>query len=604
MVNIISNMIRNLSVIANLVLIILYHFFSVNGCSDKLSNQLSSISYYQNSTECHAWFYHKSPTSECQCLPKPHFICDGKGNNTYVDSFYVLTFDREMNVVSASKLNTYRFFHHTNATKPGYRLLPQNISELNDIMCGPLNRKGYLCRDCIDGYGLAMTAFEHPYDCYKCSGNWHGVILYLILELIPVTLFYLVVLVFQFRLTSAPMTSFIMYSQLIVIEFFYPWEDNYENNMTLNFLFTEAGNLRAVNKLILVFYGIFNLDFILPALPPFCITSYMKLNHRPILGYITAFYPMLLILFTWIAIELHDRNYKVIVYLWRPFHRYFVQLRKGWNTKNDLIDVFANFFLLSYLKIMSQTLEMTSTTLMFTYSLSNGHSNYTYVLHTDNSISMTSSLYITRATFALLMSVIFNILPLLLLVMYPFRIFRRILSKFKLDRISLMIFMEKFHSCYRDGLDGRSDMRYFSGIYFFLEIALVLVVLLLSDIFHFSRWILRGMLFSITALLIALCRPYKQTYMNVSDSLLLTLLAFICYTFSSNTIFKYSVPVLQTILLFPFIILSLCIFVKTFYKFLNSHFIKSTFIRFKLAAMFPTKQVRNLQQVRMYGATS
>ena len=593
-------MICDLSVITNLVLIILYHFLSVNSCSDKLSNQPSSISYYyQNSTECPAWFYHKSPTSECQCLPKPHFICDG--NNAYVDSSFVLTFDREMNVVSASESKTYRFLYHTNATKSGYRLLPNNISKLNDIMCGPLNRKGYLCRDCIDGYGPAMTAFEHPYDCYKCSGNSHGVILYLILEILPVTLFYLVALVFQFRLTSAPMTCFIMYSQLIIIKISYPWDDNYE--MMLNFLFTEAGNLRAVSKLILVFYGIFNLNFILPALPPFCITSYMKLNQRPILGYITALYPMLLIIFTWIAIELHDRNYKVIVYLWRPFHKCFVQLRKGWNTKNDLIDVFANFFLLSYLKILSQTIEMTSTTYMFTYSLSNGHYNYTYVLNTDNSISMTSSLYITRATFTFLLSVIFNILPLLLLVMYPFRIFRQILSKCKLDRISLMIFMEKFHSCYRDGLDGRSDMRYFSGIYFFLEIALVVVVMLLSDIFHFSRWILRGTLISITALLIALCRPYKQTYMNVSDSLLLTLLAFICYIFSSNTISKYFVLVMQTILLFPFIILTLCIFVKTFYKFLNSHFIKSTFIRFKLAAMFPTKQVRNLQQVRVYGAT-
>ena len=225
-------MICDLSVITNLVLIILYHFLSVNSCSDKLSNQPSSISYYyQNSTECPAWFYHKSPTSECQCLPKPHFICDG--NNAYVDSSFVLTFDREMNVVSASDSKTYRFLYHTNATKPGYRLLPNNISKLNDIMCGPLNRKGYLCRDCIDGYGPAMTAFEHPYDCYKCSGNSHGVILYLILEILPVTLFYLVALVFQFRLTSAPMTCFIMYSQLIIIKISYPWDDNYE--MMLNF---------------------------------------------------------------------------------------------------------------------------------------------------------------------------------------------------------------------------------------------------------------------------------------------------------------------------------------------------------------------------------
>ena len=52
--------------------------------------------------------------------------------------------------------------------------------------------------------------------------------------------------------------------------------------------------------------------------PPFCVSSNLSLYHRAILGYITAFYPMLLIVVTWICIELHDRNFRVIVYLWRP----------------------------------------------------------------------------------------------------------------------------------------------------------------------------------------------------------------------------------------------------------------------------------------------
>ena len=44
-----------------------------------------------------------------------------------------------------------------------------------------------------------------------------------------------------------------------------------------------------------------------------------------------------------------------LVWLWRSFHRCFIQLRRGWDTKSDIIDMFATFFILSYSKIMYQT---------------------------------------------------------------------------------------------------------------------------------------------------------------------------------------------------------------------------------------------------------
>ena len=158
-------------------------------------------------------------------------------------------------------------------------------------------------------------------------------------------------------------------------------------------MFTEAGNLRAAIKLIMVSYGLFNLDFISHAVPPFCIGMNLRLYHRTILGYITAFYPVLLVVMTWVCVELHDQNFRAIVCLWRPFHRCFVRLRRGSDTKNDLIVVFANFFLLSYVKIMYQTILMTGVTYSFTYSLTTNYSYHIYVLATDNSIGMTSVKY-------------------------------------------------------------------------------------------------------------------------------------------------------------------------------------------------------------------
>ena len=44
-----------------------------------------------------------------------------------------------------------------------------------------------------------------------------------------------------------------------------------------------------------------------------------------------------------------------IVKLWRPFHKYFVRLRKEWDVRSDIIDVFATFLLLSCSKLMYQS---------------------------------------------------------------------------------------------------------------------------------------------------------------------------------------------------------------------------------------------------------
>ena len=399
---------------------------------------------------------------------------------------------------------------------------------------------------------VLMSLIEHPNHCYICSGNHWGVMIYLTIVLLPLTLLYLLILIFQIRMTSAPIPCFVMYSQLVVIAFSDTWGKPFDELAPI--FFTKAGNTRAVTKVILVLYGIFNLDFISHAVPPFCVSKDLRLYHRAILGYITAFYPMLLILITWICIELHDRNFRMIVYLWRPFHRCFVRLRRGWDTKNDLIDVFASFLLLSFVKIMYQTVLMFSRKRLDTYSLSSEHLYYNYVSYADNSIPITSAKYIIAVISALVIWIIFNLLPILLLFLYPFGMFRRMLSKLRLDRISLTIFTEKFHCCYRDGLDGKKDMRYFSGIHFFLVIPLLLFPSLMSLISKFNLLFITGTILLIAALLIVLCRPYKKMYMNVCDTLLLSHLAMICFMFSQKKI-RYFIPFMQVLFLLPFAVL-------------------------------------------------
>ena len=104
-------------------------------------------------------------------------------------------------------------------------------------------------------------------------------------------------------------------------------------------------------------------------MPPLCLSSKLRPIHIFSLGLIAAFYPFLLILLTWLHVELHGHNFRPIVCLWRPFHGYFVWLRTCWNTKTDLIDVFTSFFLLSYSKILYQIMLTFDTEEITSYSL-------------------------------------------------------------------------------------------------------------------------------------------------------------------------------------------------------------------------------------------
>ena len=544
--------------------IILLFALCVNGHND-------SYKYIedQQQKDCPLWFHYNSSLQECQCSQSQYSTqCAADGQDAFVKSDYIATYDQSKEIVSISFRKSCRFLHNpSNVTIPGYTLLPKNVSLLNELMCGPLNREGYLCKDCIRGYGLATTNLMACYEkCYNCTTqHWYGVAIYTIVELIPLTLFYQFILMFRISFTSAPMTCFVLYSQMIILVFYIAWDEPLLSSV----VYTEERELRSVSKFILTLYGTFNLDFFRYALPPFCISTHLTPLQRIFLGYISAFYPLVLIFLTWLCIELHDYNFKPIVIFWRPFHRCLVRLRKGWDTRNDLIDVFSSFFLLSYAKVMYQTILVLSTTINYNFSLSGNYISEIYVLDADISIPTSSVLYITSVVLAGLASCLFNLLPILLLVLYPTSVFRKALSKCRLDRFALTIFVEKFHSCYRDGLSGGKDMRSFSGMYFLLQIILFVGVLILYDYLDFEQWFLRGTIFSTAALVIALCRPYKKTLINVSDTLLLFLIAVICYILSSDTKTKFFVPFMQILFLIPFIVFCVLVIFRIVWRILR-----------------------------------
>ena len=517
------------------------------------SNSTDSLTSYQSKmkrpSECSndkRWFCFNATTIAYSCnqaAVSGQIICTEHGPTMVIGS--CATYDKNTQVMSISKC-----FNQIGAA--GYNMstvfiqLPTILTELNDYMCGPLNRKGHLCSECADGFGPSVTSFG--YRCANCTDVWYGVPLFLFFKLFPINVLYLVILVLQIRVTSPPIPCFIMYAQSITAIFtFYStkWP------LVTSIMFTQNENISMYVKVVDALYGVFHLEFFHFLLPPFCISSRLKSIHVASFGYISLFYPLLLIFLTWVCVELHGRNFRLLVWLWKPFHRCFVRLRRGWDTKSDIIDVFTTFIFLSYSTVMHQILQMFYSEGLVTIDASGMHSN-SLVPHLDHSLTYSHVQYYLFVAPSLIIFLVFNILPPLLLILYPLKAFRSCLSKCHLNYITVNIFIEKIHGCYRNDLDGGRDMRSFSGLYFLLQLFACMIEVFAKATEYFQPFFLPGVLFSFTALIIALSKPYKIAYMTCLDTLIVFNLAVQCFILSLE---EQKLPILQILILIPISIL-------------------------------------------------
>ena len=323
--------------------------------------------------------------------------------------------------------------------------------------------------------------------------------------------------------------------------------------------FTDSLELKLDVRIMVTLYRLFWLNVSHSNMfPPFCASSKLKPIHISVINYISVLYPLLLILLTWVCVELHGRNFRPLVWLWRPFHRCFVRLRRGWDTKSDIVDVFTTFFLLSYDQLLLQTLMLVSIKPVLEVNES-GKSYIIYHSILDPKSTHGQTCYLLLIISAFLVSFIFNFLPPLFLILYPIKAFRSCLSKCRLNSVAVNIFVEKMHGCYRNGLDGGQDMRSFSGLYFILRI-----VMCLSNpicMHHIVDSYAIGVLLLITTLAMALAKPYKKAYMNYLDVLLLFILSIQLFTVSLCSTPSYYLLTLQLIarvlLAIPFVVIVL-----------------------------------------------
>ena len=276
------------------------------------------------------------------------------------------------------------------------------------------------------------------------------------------------------------------------------------------------------------FLSIWNLDFFRLVYTPFCLHPKTSTLQVLSLDYIIAAYPLALIILTYTLVRLHYNNCTLVVLLWRPFIGCFARCRREWNIQNSLLDAFATFFLLSYVKFLSVSFDI----LMPTFSWDMKSTMQSPVVYYDGTLEYFGLEHLPYALLAFAVLIVFTFLPILLLCIYPCRYFHRCLNRYHLSSPALHTFMDTFQGSYKDGINGTRDCRYFAAIYLMTRVVLYLFVGI--SIVTFNTSTISGVLLVVIVLL-AVFQPYKESLYNRLD---ICLLVTLMVMFSSAWVFR------------------------------------------------------------------
>ena len=255
---------------------------------------------------CPAWFWKNSNNDVCNCgsLLGGLIKYDELNQVALIRAGFCMSVDNSTNelVVSftnykylGNKINTSYSEEHR-----AYSVLPRNISKTENSFCSYQNQEGFLCGKCVKDHGLAFNSLHS--ECVECKDNFTpAIVLFTLLTLM--TVFFVLVVVFQLNFASGPLLGYIMFSQSCVALV----------RMNVGFYDSLLGSLSPFGRVVLkISLKVSELwwyfSTVMYVFPETCIQQNISNLQVITFEYILVLYPMLLVLVTYIAIELHARN--------------------------------------------------------------------------------------------------------------------------------------------------------------------------------------------------------------------------------------------------------------------------------------------------------
>ena len=395
------------------------------------------------------------------------------------------------------------------------RLKPTNVS-LRQFVCSDF-RQGKLCGSCVDNH----SHFFHS-DNYNCFANKNcsvGLLLYIVSELVPVSILFMIVIFFNVKLTSGSVNGFIFFIQFI------------------DTMLIDANGFIPIHPIIDVLmtsyqfiYRMFNLNFFTLDHISFCLWEGANTLDILAFKYVTIVYSLLLVMATVLLMKVCNITQlkKNVLFKLTSSH----DLMKG-----TVIHGFSAFFVMCYSQCAKVTLFLLTPARI--YSIGSPHKqNVTKVVFYSGDYLFLHNNHLKYALPALLFAVTLVLIPPTLLLIYP--LCYRLFAFFQMEETQCLqilckvIPLEKmkplfdsFQSCFKD------KYRFFAGLYFLYRLVALISFLVTDSLTKFYIALEVQLILMLT--LQATTYAYKKYWHNILDTLLFADLAII----NAMTMYNY-----------------------------------------------------------------
>ena len=438
--------------------------------------------------------------ASCHCEIHSNYVglskCDNEGFQAHIAHAYWMGYLVENN---SSDSNLYSSLCPTGFC---HRMSNQNVSiplpkapiieEIDNLICGP-NRTGFLCAKCRANH----SAFFHTesFNCFQDQHCSFGCLFFLLSEILPVTIVFVLVIFFNIQLTSGNVQGFILYAQIF-----------HSLHITAN---DNNNNTMSALRYLQMIYRMLNLEFFTHDKLSFCLLKGATSLNIIAVKYITIAYSLLLIL--------------VVVFLWNKCCTR-VRVCGHRTSKIAAVHGLSSFLVLCYSQCTKVSLLLLTPATVFQKS----SKYYKQVVFYDGQMDFFEGKHLAYAIPVIMLAFPLVVIPPFLLFAYPlcYKVFAllHIQESMFLKIVCKIIPLERFRPFFDSFQSSfKDEYRCFAGLYFIYRFLTLLSFAGVHSLTTFYTVVQIQLILML--LLHTWIQPYKKKWHNQLDSYILCTLA-------------------------------------------------------------------------------
>ena len=386
----------------------------------------------------------------------------------------------------------------------------------NSIFFNGVDHTGRLCGNCSPGTAVPITG-TGILPCINCSSSeadglvlvhvfpWYYI---LPLQFLPLTIMIVLIIVLDIKLVGGHITGYILYCQML--------------SLPLPQLFLSTVVIPFISMWNINFISMWDINFIICVLRfcSICITHTMGALGAISFWYVVAFYPLVLLLLLYVWIIMYERGWRMVVCITQPVHRLLARFWLKFDIHPSLIDSVAGIYILCFTQLAVTSLKI----LHFTRWESLTSDEYGLAFYYDGTLDYFKGYHALAGSFAIIVLIIFVILPMVYLLLYPFKYFQRFLDVCKLRRQFTDAVVDSLTGSLKNGSDNTYDYRFFAGLYLLLRIIIIcLFYIPYTD--HEKQYFAFCGAVVVHGGAVTIFRPFRKNLHNFSNFILTVFLA-------------------------------------------------------------------------------